>query len=53
MGSTFSDFVGAEAMARVTGRDGLYSRLPSAGYTDKEFLRLEYRRWLARFQSVK
>ena len=48
MGSTFSDFVGAEAMARVTGRDGLYSRLPSAGYTDKDFLRLEYRRWLAK-----
>ena len=32
----------------MRGEGGLYSRLPSAAYTDGDFLALEYRRWLAR-----
>ena len=48
MGVTFSDFVSAEAKARVLGEGGLHSRLPSVAYADKDFLRLEYDRWLAK-----
>jgi choline monooxygenase len=45
--ASFGDFVDGEALARVTGENGLYSRLPSVAYTDGDFLALEYRRWLA------
>ena len=45
--ASFGDFVGGVALARVRGENGLHSRLPSAAYTDGEFLALEYRRWLA------
>ena len=51
-GSGFGDFVGVEALARVKGEGGLYSRLPSVAYTDDDFLALEYRRWLARRPAV-
>jgi choline monooxygenase len=44
----FADFVDGEALARVRGENGLFSRLPSAAYTDSGFLALEYQRWLAR-----
>lgn len=44
----FAKFVDGEALARVRGENGLCSRLPSAAYTDGDFLVLEYRRWLAR-----
>ena len=47
-GLRFCDFVDDEALARVTGAGGLYSRLPSSAYTEGEFLALEHRRWLAR-----
>ncbi len=48
MTPTFRDLVSAEATARVLGESGLHSRLPTVAYTDKDFLRLEYRRWLGR-----
>ena len=48
MTPTFRDLVSAEATARVLGESGLHSRLPTVAYTDKDFLRLEYRRWLAK-----
>ena len=47
MTASIHDFVSDEALGRVVGRDGLNSRLPRAAYLDKDFLRLEYRRWLA------
>jgi choline monooxygenase len=47
-GGRFSAFVDDAALGRVRGESGLASRLPSAAYTDAEFLALEYRRWLAR-----
>ncbi len=47
MALSFADFVDAKARSRVMGEGGLCSRLPSMAYTDREFLRLEYRRWLA------
>jgi len=44
----FARFVDGGALARVRGEGGLYNRLPSAAYTEGDFLALEYRRWLAR-----
>ena len=48
MKASLIDFVGADAIARVIRPDGVASRLPGLVFRDKEFLALEYRRWLRR-----
>lgn len=48
MKTSIHDFVDSEALARVSGVNGLSSRLPTVAYKNDEFLALEYQRWLSR-----
>ena len=48
MNTSIRDFIDAEALARARGDNGLASRLPTVAYKDRDFLALEYSRWLRR-----